>query len=471
MSEEQKISTELPTIKPTFIIFKRENSNFIQNPILYNRKLTFLEEKNITDTFLLETDTIVNIQLGKEFKINEKLVAIQRYIHNELNLSYKDVLDVEIIYVEKVVMDNELTSVSHRYPNEGQFSIDFKATILDTFVDCKLNHRNFYKENCNNMYVMVMVTSNQHERKVIGELVNRYLFIETQEAQQRPIQQVNRIIRPLQRPSLFASSFSNYQPTETIGMLNTFSLFEDSLEQKRLPPIEQKMNNINSSFISSERSNINSQSTGGHLISSNDNADYSLSNFMNQSNVSINTISDNPINNYEEKIQELERQREDELIEIRNRFNPFQYQNENIEYEITYPIGDQFDNLRPSVNFFDNMINLLRFVNNINSINDIGSFENLMEPVRVTVSENKINTFLSSFKYDSEANDLKIKDQTKCTICLSNYEKGEDVSYLNTCGHLFHTSCIDKWLREFNHKCPVCRLSADPSKNQQTTNV
>ena len=39
------------------------------------------------------------------------------------------------------------------------------------------------------------------------------------------------------------------------------------------------------------------------------------------------------------------------------------------------------------------------------------------------------------------------------------------VSYLNTCNHLFHTACINKWLTDFNHKCPVCRLSANPSKN------
>jgi hypothetical protein len=90
-----------------------------------------------------------------------------------------------------------------------------------------------------------------------------------------------------------------------------------------------------------------------------------------------------------------------------------------------------------------------------------------MEPVRVTVSEVSINTFLTSFKYGNIESDekIKIKDQDKCTICLSTYERDEDVSYLNTCDHLFHTNCITKWLLEFNHKCPICRTSSDPLKN------
>jgi hypothetical protein len=84
-----------------------------------------------------------------------------------------------------------------------------------------------------------------------------------------------------------------------------------------------------------------------------------------------------------------------------------------------------------------------------------------LEPVRVTIP--KRNDFLLDFKYSSSI-PLKIEDQKTCTICLHGYEKETYASMIKTCGHLFHKSCINKWLTEYNHKCPVCRKSADPKK-------
>jgi hypothetical protein len=116
----------------------------------------------------------------------------------------------------------------------------------------------------------------------------------------------------------------------------------------------------------------------------------------------------------------------------------------------------------------DNLFSLLVYVNP-DSIN-IENIEHLFEPVRVTIDEKDMAIFLTSFKYNEilqpkELKNIKVKDQTICSICLSNYENEEMVSYLNTCNHLFHTTCINKWLTDFNHKCPVCRLSANPVKN------
>ncbi|PVD36432.1 hypothetical protein C0Q70_03416 [Pomacea canaliculata] len=44
----------------------------------------------------------------------------------------------------------------------------------------------------------------------------------------------------------------------------------------------------------------------------------------------------------------------------------------------------------------------------------------------------------------------------KCTICLSEFEEGEDVRRL-PCMHLFHIECVDQWLAT-NKKCPICRV-------------
>ena len=86
-----------------------------------------------------------------------------------------------------------------------------------------------------------------------------------------------------------------------------------------------------------------------------------------------------------------------------------------------------------------------------------------MEPVKVTLDDTEIKKYLTHFTF-GEKKDLKVKDQKTCIICLNDYKNGDKVSYLNTCHHLFHTKCINKWLTEFNHKCPMCRKSANPTK-------
>ena len=45
----------------------------------------------------------------------------------------------------------------------------------------------------------------------------------------------------------------------------------------------------------------------------------------------------------------------------------------------------------------------------------------------------------------------------RCSICLSEYEEKEVLRIIPKCGHSFHLSCIDVWLRK-QSTCPVCRL-------------
>eukprot|EP00520_Triparma_pacifica_P018019 CAMPEP_0118649568 /NCGR_PEP_ID=MMETSP0785-20121206/9773_1 /TAXON_ID=91992 /ORGANISM="Bolidomonas pacifica, Strain CCMP 1866" /LENGTH=573 /DNA_ID=CAMNT_0006541865 /DNA_START=189 /DNA_END=1907 /DNA_ORIENTATION=- len=42
-----------------------------------------------------------------------------------------------------------------------------------------------------------------------------------------------------------------------------------------------------------------------------------------------------------------------------------------------------------------------------------------------------------------------------CSICLCEYEEGEDVRFL-PCKHIFHPGCVDTWLKR-NASCPACR--------------
>ncbi|XP_020217052.1 RING-H2 finger protein ATL39 [Cajanus cajan] len=49
-------------------------------------------------------------------------------------------------------------------------------------------------------------------------------------------------------------------------------------------------------------------------------------------------------------------------------------------------------------------------------------------------------------------------ESTQCVICLAEYKEKELLRIIPKCGHSFHLSCIDMWLRK-QSTCPVCRLS------------
>jgi hypothetical protein len=419
---------------------------------------------------------------------------IQRYLHNDLNISYKDVLNVEILYTEKgnsilpdncqlesktnkgiinsdnvqigdkkdsinVITDinesivNVITNVNdaintriiHRYPNEGRSIIDFQATILDTFIDCELKRENI-TDNDKQMYIIVMVSNNTSEKKNIGELVNRYLFIENRESREY-----------------------KYSPPSV------------SIHRRRILPQYNNPQYNNPNYI---------ENTPFYPYNNNNNNNNSnnWSSIFSEPFTNSQVTSDEQKQNYSNRIQELEQERERELNNIRQAF--FQERNRrtsifaeaipqlftnNFINDINEDNNEDNNDINPSIFLSDrhqtfaieNLVHLLRFFTE-ESLN-IRNIDNLMEPVRITVSENEIATFLTSFKFsDSEEyKRIKIKEQTNCPICLSNYENDEMVSYLNTCNHLFHTTCISTWLTEFNHKCPVCRLSANPSKNNE----
>ncbi|XP_077230006.1 putative RING-H2 finger protein ATL61 [Tasmannia lanceolata] len=49
-------------------------------------------------------------------------------------------------------------------------------------------------------------------------------------------------------------------------------------------------------------------------------------------------------------------------------------------------------------------------------------------------------------------------EDVQCTVCLAEYQEKDKLRILPYCGHAFHVTCIDIWLRQ-NSTCPVCRIS------------
>lgn len=67
---------------------------------------------------------------------------------------------------------------------------------------------------------------------------------------------------------------------------------------------------------------------------------------------------------------------------------------------------------------------------------------------------------IPSLKFHPDA--FSPSEDTQCIICLAEYEEKEDLRVMPDCGHTFHLSCIDTWLKK-QSTCPVCRFSVQES--------
>ncbi|XP_021280539.1 RING-H2 finger protein ATL39-like [Herrania umbratica] len=59
-------------------------------------------------------------------------------------------------------------------------------------------------------------------------------------------------------------------------------------------------------------------------------------------------------------------------------------------------------------------------------------------------------------------------EDAQCSICLGDYQEKELLRIMPKCGHNFHLSCIDIWLRK-QSTCPVCRLPLQDSSEAKRT--
>ncbi|PWA70208.1 Actin-binding FH2 [Artemisia annua] len=70
-------------------------------------------------------------------------------------------------------------------------------------------------------------------------------------------------------------------------------------------------------------------------------------------------------------------------------------------------------------------------------------------------------SLVPSFKYKKQ-----VEQDTECSVCLSNFEEGEEVRKLPLCDHCFHATCIDMWLHSHIH-CPLCRTPVTSNTNMR----
>ncbi|XP_071702874.1 brassinosteroid-responsive RING protein 1-like [Rutidosis leptorrhynchoides] len=44
-----------------------------------------------------------------------------------------------------------------------------------------------------------------------------------------------------------------------------------------------------------------------------------------------------------------------------------------------------------------------------------------------------------------------------CAVCLYEFNGGDEIRQLTNCRHIFHRSCLDRWMDHDQKTCPLCR--------------
>lgn len=73
---------------------------------------------------------------------------------------------------------------------------------------------------------------------------------------------------------------------------------------------------------------------------------------------------------------------------------------------------------------------------------------------------------IPAVKYDSLCSDKQLEHD--CSVCLTEFESEAVINHLS-CGHVFHKSCLEKWLKYRNVTCPNCRKHMIPAEDEEDT--
>ncbi|KAM0011556.1 putative transcription factor C2H2 family [Helianthus debilis subsp. tardiflorus] len=90
-------------------------------------------------------------------------------------------------------------------------------------------------------------------------------------------------------------------------------------------------------------------------------------------------------------------------------------------------------------------------------------FESQEIPSRTYMEE--FRSLIPTIRYDS----LSCTAKQDCSVCLVEFKPDAEINRLS-CGHVFHKSCVEKWLNYWNLTCPLCRdRMITPKETQENT--
>ncbi|KAK5795369.1 RING-H2 finger protein ATL52-like [Gossypium arboreum] len=81
------------------------------------------------------------------------------------------------------------------------------------------------------------------------------------------------------------------------------------------------------------------------------------------------------------------------------------------------------------------------------------------EMLDIVSFENSTSELIPAHKYQKGTG--LVDDDGMCSVCLSQFEEGEELRTLPECLHSYHAPCIDMWLCSHS-SCPMCRTDATP---------
>jgi hypothetical protein len=141
----------------------------------------------------------------------------------------------------------------------------------------------------------------------------------------------------------------------------------------------------------------------------------------------------------------------------------------NIDIEV-------FKNIKMINSIFNNMINQL---NNHDDNQEDDNYEDLDQEednqeddnlldnfmfnmlthtfININLPEDVISTLNEEDKNNLKKYILENNLEDKCSICLDNFEKDQEVIEL-PCAHIHHSNCINEYLTKYNYKCPCCKV-------------
>ncbi|KAL6553612.1 Homeobox protein B-H1 [Orobanche gracilis] len=58
----------------------------------------------------------------------------------------------------------------------------------------------------------------------------------------------------------------------------------------------------------------------------------------------------------------------------------------------------------------------------------------------------------------------------RCVVCLYEFRGEDEIRRLANCRHIFHRSCLDRWMDHEQKTCPLCRTQFIPEDMQEAYN-
>ncbi|KAK8672468.1 hypothetical protein V6N13_110836 [Hibiscus sabdariffa] len=86
-------------------------------------------------------------------------------------------------------------------------------------------------------------------------------------------------------------------------------------------------------------------------------------------------------------------------------------------------------------------------------------------PPRIPVSALIIRELLPVVKFSELVNPPE-----SCAVCLYEFEGEDEIRRLSNCRHVFHRSCLDRWMGYDQKTCPLCRTCFVPDDKLETFN-